>query len=171
MKQALWAFLLAAGCASPAKPAPPAAPAAKPSPPPVSAAPIAVDLSKFASVTNLAGREEHFSTDDGEGRMSFFSNLVAQGPVQVAADGDYEIVVTASCQAALDVFAALKVHVDGAAVGEIALTSEDAKEYRKAAPLKAGARQIGIEFTNDTWKEGEYDRNLFIHKIELRRVR
>lgn len=180
-KICLLALAVAAGCATSApspesKPAAMRAPAAPPAraavvPAPIPTTPVAVDVSKFTAAVDLTGREDHLSWDEGEGRLAFLSNLVAHGTVAVPADGEYEIRVTASCAQALNEFAKFKLLVDRAAVGEVALTSEDAKEYKVAAPLKAGERKLGVEFTNDVWKEGEYDRNLFVHKIELRRTR
>jgi hypothetical protein len=186
------AVLIVSGCnaaapsvpAAPAKPAAPATPAtpavAKPiDPVPASApkaaatvdkTPIKADLSKI-KFTSQAGAEL-FGWDDGESRAFFFSNGLGEVVVKVPADGDYEITVTGACQAAKGENAKFKVKVDGTAVGaETQMKSEDPKDYTIPAPLKAGDRKIGVEFTNDIYKEGEYDLNMFVHGLKLVRVK
>ena len=65
-----------------------------------------------------------------------------------------------------------KLAVDGKLIGkETELTVDDVKDYRFTAALKAGERKVSIEFTNDTYKENEYDRNLYIHGLTLKRVK
>jgi Ca-dependent carbohydrate-binding module xylan-binding len=77
-------------------------------------------------------------------------------------------VVTAACNAAKGENAKFKLTVDGTPVGaETQLRSEDAKEYSFTASLKAGERKIGTEFTNDIYKEGEYDMNFYLHGVKV----
>ncbi len=179
------AAIALAGCqaskeSKPAEPqrppaAAPAAPAA-PQPPPPTAAPvdpkpITVDLTRFEAVGEFKDTD-HFGYDDGNERTFYYSNGCAEAKVRIPADGEYEIAVKAACDEALNEFAKFRVRVDGQAVsGEVVLTSTDVKEYKVAAKIAAGERRLGIEFTNDAWKEGEYDRNLFIHGVSLKRLR
>ena len=51
----------------------------------------------------------------------------------------------------------------------VAATPETVKKL--AASGKAGERKLTIEFTNDAYKEGEYDRNFFVHAVTLKKVK
>ena len=52
-----------------------------------------------------------------------------------------------------------------------ALIADDEKDYRFTTPAKMGERKLSIEFTNDVYKEGEYDRNFYVHEVTLKRVK
>ena len=186
------ATLFAVGCSTaPTAPSAPAAPAATakpvepavknpsaPTPPPAPApaaaaildkTPIKADVSKVKFLSEPA---ELFGYDDGESRAFFYTNGTGELAVKVPADGDYEIVVTASCQAANGQNAKFKLKVDGAVVGaETQLKSEEAKDYAFTAPLKSGERKIAAEFTNDLYKEGEYDLNFFLNGLKIVQVK
>lgn len=146
--------------------------APKAAPPPASAplnrTPIVVDLTKVKW-----GQEgDNFGWDDADMRLHFWSNGFGEFTVKVPADGDYEIVVTASSQPALNEHAKFKVAADGKPVGtETTCTSEEAKEYRLTATLTAGDRKITVTYTNDVYKENEYDRNFFLNGLKLVRVK
>jgi len=152
------------------RPAAPAAPkAAEPvlakSPAPVDRTPIKADISKIKFSSDSA---ELFGWDEGESRAFFNTNGLGEVVLSVPADGEYEIVVTASCQAANGINAKFKLRVDGAQVGvETQLKAEEAKDYTFTVPLKAGDRKIGPEFTNDMYKEGEYDLNFYLHGLKI----
>jgi hypothetical protein len=184
---ALGLALVLAGCGGSAAPKPaeaatpappPAVPAtpkppepAKPPPAPVDATPIAVDLGKAEAGPEFKDRAEHFGYDDGEQRLFWWSNGTGWVKVKAPADGEYEIRVTASCTAAQNEYAKFKLHVDGQVAGEVTLMSEDAKEYKVSAKLAAGEHKLGLEFTNDAYKENEYDRNLYVNGVKLVRVK
>lgn len=177
-----------AGCAGPSAPAdlpapkkPDAAPAmaarpveaprppAPPSAPAVDRTPIQVDLSK---VKWGEGPAELFGYDAGESRLFYYTNGTAEFAVKAPAEGEYQIVVTASSQAALNEQAKFKVSVDGRAAGpETACTAEEAKDYLFTANLAAGERRIAVSFTNDVYKENEYDRNFYLHGLKVVRVK
>jgi hypothetical protein len=167
--------LVLAGCATEApkkEEAPPPAMArpavSRPAPAPAAPKPqpVSVDLSK---VKFLAENTDLVGYDEGEGKLFFYTNGAAEAVVRVAADGEYEIVITASCDAAENENAKFRVSVDGApAGGEIALASTEAREYKVPARLKAGDRKIAVEFTNDAYRENEFDRNLYVHAIAVR---
>jgi len=154
----------------PAAPAAPSAPkpaeaAALPPPAPADRTPIKADLSKIKFSSESA---ELFGWDEGESKAFFNTNGLGEVVLRVPADGDYEIVVTASCQAANGINAKFKLRVDGAQVGaETQLRAEEAKDYTFTAPLQAGDRKIGPEFTNDMYKEGEYDLNFYLHGLKI----
>jgi hypothetical protein len=130
--------------------------------------PIKADVSKvkFSEPGDL------FGYDDGESRAFYYTNGTGEVAVTVPADGEYEIVVTAGCQAANGQNAKFKLKVDGSQVGaETQLKIEEAKEYPFTTALKSGERKIAAEFTNDLYKEGEYDLNFYLHGLKLVRVK
>jgi hypothetical protein len=113
-----------------------------------------------------------FGLNEEEGKLFFYTNGPAEATVKVPADGDYEVVLKASGDPAQNERAKFKVSIDGAAAGkETLLTADEPKEYKLPAKLKAGARKLVIEFTNDVYKENEFDRNLYIHAVMLKRVK
>lgn len=126
---------------------------------------LVADLSRIKFTTDSA---ELFGYDSNESRAFYYTNGLGWVVVDVPENGDYEIVVKASCQAAKGENAKFKLVVDGVAVGaETQLKSEEAKEYSFTAPLKQGHRKIGAEFTNDQYKEGEYDLNFYFHELKV----
>ena len=136
---------------------------------PIDKTPVKADVSKIKFKAEAA---ELFGWDDGESRAFFYTNGLGEVTLKVPADGDYDIVITASCQAAKGENAKFKLKVDGAQVGaETQLKAEDAKDYTFTAPLKAGEVKIGTEFTNDIYKEGEYDLNFFLNGVKVIRVK
>jgi hypothetical protein len=139
---------------------------------PVSAADdnlITVDLRAFkfkvrAEIVDL------FGYDDGEQRLFYYTAGAGETTIKLPADGEYEITVRASCDPALGERAKFKLALDGEPVGiETLLTDDDRKDYRLTATAKAGERTLSIAFTNDVYKEGEYDRNLFVYGVTLKR--
>ncbi len=175
---AIVAAVLIAGCSSAPEASKPAEPAMKPVAKPVEApkpapvidrTPIKADVSK---IKFLSESSELFGYDDGESRAFFWTNGTGELVLKVPADGDYDVVVTASCTAAKGENAKFKLKVDGAQVGaETQLKSEDAKDYSFPTALKAGDRKIATEFTNDLYKEGEYDLNFFLNGLKVVRVK
>jgi hypothetical protein len=150
--------------AAPSAPKPAEAAALKPSAP-VDHTPIKADVSKIKFKSDSA---ELFGWDEGESKAFFNTNGLGEVVLSVPADGEYEIVVTASCQAANGINAKFKLRVDGEQVcAETQLKAEEAKDYSFTAPLKAGDRKIGPEFTNDMYKEGEYDLNFYLHGLKI----
>jgi Ca-dependent carbohydrate-binding module xylan-binding len=110
-----------------------------------------------------------FGHNEGEGRLFFYTNGAGEATVKVPKDGEYEIVVQASCDPAQNERAKFKLTADGQKVGdETLLTTDEAKDYKLSAKLKAGERKLTIEFTNDVFKEGEFDRNLYVHSVTLK---
>lgn len=158
----------AAAAAAPAKAAPAAAPvaaapaAAKPAP-----APVTVDLSKNTGPTEAAA---NFGYDDGSSRLFFYSNGAIELPAKLAADGDYEVVISAACDEAMGQKAKFSLSIDGQVVApEVTLTATEPKEYAvKAAGLKAGDHKLAIAFLNDMYKENEYDLNLYVHGVTVK---
>jgi hypothetical protein len=147
--------------ATPAVPVPAAAPLDK--------TPIKADLSK---VKFTGEPEGNFGWDDGESRAFYYSNGAGEIVVKVPADGDYEVTVSASCQKGNNAFAKFDLELDGQKkAGDVTLTSEDCKDYACTVSLKAGERKLGVRFTNDMYKENEYDLNFYLHGVKLVRVK
>lgn len=114
-----------------------------------------------------SGNSEHLGVGD-DGRLFFYSGLTAEWKVKVPAAGEYTLRVSASCDAAQGTNANFKVLVNDQPAGdEVKLTTEAEKEYTLKVQLKQGEQKLGIAFSNDVYKEGEYDRNLFLHSISL----
>ena len=130
---------------------------------------IAIDLKKCkfkvdAKVADL------FGYNQDEGKLYFYTNGAAEVTVAIPEDAEYTIVVKASCDSAQNERAKFKLSIDGKAVGEeVKLTADEAKEYTIATKLKKGDCKLALEFTNDAFKEGEFDRNLYVHAITLKK--
>lgn len=131
---------------------------------------IKVDLKagKYQSVvegsTDLVGYSER------DERAFFFTNGSVDLTVKVPEAGEYVMKVKASCQAALKEFAKMTIVAGNKSVADdFALTQEAEKEYTFTAKLAAGEQKISISYTNDDYKEGEYDRNLYLHAVSLKK--
>jgi hypothetical protein len=133
--------------------------------------PITVELKdfKFKVKDDLASL---FGHNEGEGKLFFYTNGPAEATVKLPADGEYEITVKASCDAAQNERAKFKLSLGGEPVGkETLLTADEPKDYKLTAKAKAGEAKLVIEFTNDVYKENEFDRNLYVHGVTLKRVK
>jgi len=127
---------------------------------------------------SVALRPTDFVLDGNDGgnasatRIIFEKNVLFDATAALPETGDYEITVTASCDAARNEFAKFKLYLDGKAVTEVTLRSEKPEDYRVVARCPSGERRIGIRFLNDFWvAEPREDRNLFLHGVVLRRVK
>ena len=158
----LTACLLLAGCTSagPGEGTEAPAPAAGPATP--SAEAISVDLAGWSVKDGL-----YNTYDRPANRLAFYTDGTTEGVVSVPADGDYEIVVSASGTSALGEYPQFVVLLDGAPVGQTSLTTEASRSYRLVTPIKAGEHKLAIQFTNDAYKENEYDRDLYIETVSL----
>jgi hypothetical protein len=135
------------------------------------AKPQGVELSSF-SFKVAKEKADLFNYNEGERKLSFYTNGAAEAKVKVAKDGDYEVVVTASGDKALKEGAKFKVTLDGKLLGKETETTDDGpKEYKFPATLKAGEHTLSIEFTNDVYKENDYDRNLYVHGVALKQAK
>lgn len=132
---------------------------------------ISVELKAF----KFKVKEEHvelFGFNEEEGKLFFYTNGPAEAMVNVPADGDYEVVIKASGDSALDERAKFKLSIDDEVVGkETQLTADEPKDYKIPTKLKAGERKLVIEFTNDVYKENEFDRNLYVYTVVLKRAK
>jgi hypothetical protein len=132
---------------------------------------IAVDLQSFKFKVPEE-KASLFGYNDGESKLFFYTNGPAEATVKIPADGEYQITIKASCDSALNERAKFKLSVDDKLVGkETLLTDDEAKDYKLTTTLKEGEHKLVIEFTNDVYKENEYDRNLYVHGVSLKRVK
>lgn len=121
---------------------------------------------KFKAGTNTS--TELVGHNDGEGKIFYYAPGTAEWTFKVSADGSFTIQISASCDPAQKVNAWFKLTIDGKDVGEeVKLTSEGEKEYKLETKLTTGEHKLAITFTNDIYKDGEYDRNLYIHAVTL----
>lgn len=126
---------------------------------------IALSAFKFnvpSDQASLVGNED--------GRLFFYVNAKAEAPFKVAAEGDVEIEVSASGDPAQGEKAKFKVLIDDKMVGsETALTSDDEKAYSFKTKLKAGDHKVAIEYTNDVYMEGQFDRNFYLYAVKVKK--
>ena len=134
----------------------------------IAAEEVKVDLkgfkfkSKFETTADLGGYNE------GDSRFYFYSFGTATGDVTIPDDGEYKLTVEASCTEAMKEFAKFKLSVGDVVVAkEHACTGEEQKKYEFTAKLKKGKHPLAIEFLNDAYKDGEYDRNLFVYSMKI----
>jgi hypothetical protein len=129
---------------------------------------VKVDLKMFKWKCAFEAGTDLGGYDEGENRFFFYTNGSATGDVTIPDDGEYTITVEASCSDAQKEFAKFKLTVgDVVVVKEHACTTTDAKKYTFTAKLKKGKQPLAIAFLNDVFKEGEYDRNLFVYSVKL----
>jgi hypothetical protein len=162
----------AAAAPAPVTPPPTAAvPAIVPAPvvvaPKPAPSPVSADLSKYTGPTENAAL---FGYDEGNSRVFLYSGGTISVPVKLAADGDYELVISAACDEANGQKAKFAVVVDDKVIAEeVTCTVVEPKEYVVKAPgLKAGEHKIGLTFLNDLYKENEYDLNFYVHGVTAR---
>ena len=129
---------------------------------------VKVDLKAFKWKAAFEGETQLGGYDDGENRFFFYTNGTATGDVTIPDDGEYTLTVEAACSEAQKEFAKFKLSVGDVVVAkEHACTAEESKKYTFTAKLKKGKQPLVIGFLNDVFKEGEYDRNLFVYSIKI----
>jgi predicted xylan-binding protein with Ca-dependent carbohydrate-binding module len=129
---------------------------------------IKVDLKSFQWKPAFEKGTELGGYDEGENRFFFHANGTAAGDVTIPDDGEYTITIEASCSAAQKELAKFKLSVGDVVVAKEHLcTAEEAKKYTFTAKLKRGKQPLAIAFLNDVFKEGEYDRNLFVYSVKV----
>jgi hypothetical protein len=130
------------------------------------AEPIKLDLGDFKLAPAKKGNDDLVKYENDT--ISFYSNGTASAKLMVPADGEYTIIVNASCQAALKENARFTLKVGETVVKEkFELTAESEKEYKFDVKLTKGETTLSIAYVNDVYKENEYDRNLFVHAVRV----
>jgi hypothetical protein len=129
---------------------------------------VKVDVKDFKWKCAFDGGTELGGYDEGEGRFYFYTNGTATGKVTIPEDGEYTLTVEASCTEAQKELAKFKLSAGETVVAkEHACTTQEKKKYTFTAKLKKGEQPLVIEFLNDVFKEGEYDRNLFVYSVAV----
>ena len=132
---------------------------------------IPVDIKAFKFKVPEA-QAELFGYNEGEEKLFYYAAGAGETTIKIPADGEYEFVIKASCDPALDERAKFKVTLGDAEVGKETLLTEDlAKEYKLTGKAKAGEHKLAIHYTNDVYKEGEYDRNFYVHSVSVKAVK
>ena len=131
--------------------------------------PVTIELKSFKFVKVPPEQAALFGHNEDEGKLFYYSNGTAESTFKVDKDGDYEIIIKASGDPAMNERAKFKLMVDGKQVGkETLLTADEAKDYLLTTALKAGEHKIAVEYTNDVYKENEYDRNFYLHGVTVK---
>jgi len=113
-------------------------------------------------------KAELFVFDEDGQRLCFYTNGVAEAKFTVENDGDYDLVLSLAGDSAMNVRPKFKLAMDDKDVGkETSLKSDDIKDYKVEIPLKHGKHVLSVAFTNDMYKDGEYDSNLYLHGAKL----
>jgi hypothetical protein len=132
------------------------------------AEPITIKLEDFKMKVKEGSGEELVGYNSDEGKLFFYTFGTATAAVKVPEDGEYTIIVEASCDEAENQKAKFKLTVGKTEVAkEFELKETGAKEYPFTAKLKKGDDKLVIEFLNDAYKENEFDRNLYVHAVKL----
>jgi hypothetical protein len=132
------------------------------------AEPIQMDLGLFKLTSAAKGGDDLVKYENDT--LNFYANGTATGKLTVPADGEYVIVIEASGNAALKENPKFTLKVGDAVVKEkFELTTEDKKEYEFEAKLTKGETTLSIAYVNDVYKENEYDRNLFVHGVKVKK--
>ena len=134
----------------------------------VAADAVKIELKDFKLKADVKGADDLVKFDEGEGKIGFYCNATATADVKIAEDGEYTIAIEASCDEAQKVKATFTLKVGEQVVKEnFLLTSTESKEYKFDVKLKKGETKLSISFTNDVYKESEYDRNLYVHAVKV----
>ena len=133
----------------------------------IAAEAISVDLKDF----KLKGAFDDgggVGFDEGNTKIGFYTEGTAIATVKIPEDGEYNIVIEASCDEAEKMKAKMTVKVGDDVVKEdFELKQIEAKEYTFTAKMKKGDAKLSIAFTNDAFEEGKFDRNLYVHKVKI----
>ena len=134
----------------------------------VAADAISVELKDFKLKSDYANNDDGVTLNEGDGKIQFHSNGTAIATIKVSEAGEYDILIEASCDAAEKKNATMTVKVDDIVVKEnLELPTVDAKMYTFTTKLKKGDVKLSIAFTNDVYKENEFDRNMYVHKVKV----
>ncbi|HMO36344.1 MAG TPA: carbohydrate-binding domain-containing protein [Gemmatales bacterium] len=108
--------------------------------------------------------------NDGEEKAFYYINGSATVKGKVPADGEYILTINASCTSAENENAKITIHVgDKQIVTDFLLTTEDQKDYEFTVTAKAGEVKVKVTYTNDIYKEGEHDRNFYLHEVTMKK--
>lgn len=131
---------------------------------------IKLDLKSAKYKAAFDGGSELIGFNEGEDKAFFYVNGTVTFVAKVPSDGEYTITINASCQAALKENAKIDITLEGKDVSkDFTLKTEDPKDYQFTAKFKEGENKLVIAYTNDVYKENEYDRNFYLHSVTLKK--
>lgn len=108
--------------------------------------------------------------NDGEEKAFYYIAGAATVKGKVSADAEYTLTLSASCNAAQNENAKITITVNDKEIAkDFLLKTEDQKDYEFTVKLKAGEVKVKVAYTNDIYKEGEYDRNFYLHGVSLKK--
>ena len=126
-----------------------------------------VKLADF-KVKGKNGGDDAVGYNEGEGKLFFYVVGTATAEVEVKADGVYQFSVELSGDRGEKDLPKVRVGLGGKDVEkEFLLTQAEAKVYTFKGELKKGKNKVEVEFLNDSYKENEYDCNLYIHGVKF----
>lgn len=107
--------------------------------------------------------------NDGEEKIFFYAPGSAEWTFKVETEGEYTLVVKASCDPAKNENAKFKLTINGKMdEKDTTLKNAEAEDLKVTVKLKAGENKLKITFTNDEYKENEYDRNMYVHAMTVK---
>jgi hypothetical protein len=127
-------------------------------------------LSEFQWKPAFEGGKELGGYDPGEERFYFYTNGSAVAEIHLPEEGEYTITIEASCTEAQKELAKFRITCgETVVVKEHTCTAEERKKYSFTAKLAGGKQKLEIAFLNDAYKENEYDRNFFLHAVQIQK--
>ena len=130
---------------------------------------IKLELKDF----KFEGSSELLGYNEGDSKLFFYVAGKTFQTVKIPEDGEYTITIEASCDEAKGEKAKLSLKVGDVEVEKsFELKAAEMKEYTFKAKLKKGDpkkadQKLEIAFLNDTYKENEYDLNMYIHSVKI----
>jgi hypothetical protein len=133
---------------------------------------IKIELKDFKFKLANPDLRDLFTYNEDEQKLCYFTNGAAEAKFKIPEDGDFDLIIAASGDSAMKVFPKFRVVLDDkpdekGLSKETSLKSDDMKDYKFNVPLKKGEHKLSIAFTNDTYKEGEYDSNFYVHAVKF----
>ena len=133
---------------------------------------IKIELKDFKFKPPTPEVRDLYAYNEDEQKLCYYTNGAAEAKFKVPEDGDFDLIIAASGDSAMKVFPKFRVVLDDkpdekGLSKETSLKADDMKDYKFNVPLKKGEHKLSIAFTNDTYKEGEYDSNLYVHAVTL----
>jgi hypothetical protein len=130
---------------------------------------IKLDLKAAKYKAAFDGGGELIGYNEGDEKAFFYVNGEVTMTGKAPSTSDYTLTLNASCQAALKENAKINVSVNGKEVAkDFVLKTEDPKDYEFTVKLKEGENKVTVTYTNDVYKENEYDRNFYLHSATLK---
>jgi Ca-dependent carbohydrate-binding module xylan-binding len=137
---------------------------------------------KFKPPASVSDPDSVYVYNEDDQRLCYYTNGPAEAKFKVPADGDWDLIISASGDTAMGVPThkatgpkeenippKFQLGFDGKDFGkEVSLKSDDVTDYKFVVPLTAGEHVISVAFTNDTYDpDGKYDSNFYLNGVKL----